>query len=431
MKITVIGGGSSYTPELFSGLIDRASSLDLAEVHLHDIDKERLDVVAGFCSRMAAAAKADFTLKATGDLAEAVSGASFVVTQIRVGGNAARKQDELLGMRHGLIGQETTGVGGFAKAMRTIPAMLEICGAIEKESPGAWLINFTNPSGIITEAVLKHSGVKAIGLCNIPVTFHIEMAKALSAKREEVEIESVGLNHLSWVRGIKVGGDDVFDKVLEWAGSAGRPANIEELDYPPEFLKALRMIPMHYLHYFYQTRKMLEAQKTRDKTRAMEVMEIESELMDIYCDESADEKPEMLSRRGGAHYSLAALELIEGIHFDKGDVQVVDVMNNATIPGLPDDAVIETSCRIGREGGRPLPVREPEPVIMGLIRSVKAYEELTVQAAVEKSYEKALLALAVHPLGPDADHAKEVLEDIIATHGNFFETGNEEIKSSQ
>jgi 6-phospho-beta-glucosidase len=417
MKITVIGGGSSYTPELFSGLIERASSLDLAEVHLHDVDRERLDVVTGFCSRMAKAAKADFALKTGLDLTEAVSGASFVVTQIRVGGNAARKQDELLGKRHGLIGQETTGVGGFGKAMRTIPAMIEICRAIEEESPKAWLINFTNPSGIVTEAALKHSKVNAIGLCNIPITFHIELAKALSASRREVELEYVGLNHLSWVRKVKLRGEDVTDRVLSWAGDAARPANIGELSYPPEFIRALKMIPMHYLHYFFQTQKMLDAQNKKDKTRAMEVMEIEDALMEIYRDPAANRKPEMLSKRGGAHYSLAALELIESIHFDRKDIQIIDVMNGGTIPGLPADAVIETSCEVGKNGGTPLPLREPEPEIMGLIRAVKAYEELTVEAAMKKDYEKALLALAAHPLGPDADSAKKVLDDIISTHG--------------
>ncbi|HUT52957.1 MAG TPA: 6-phospho-beta-glucosidase [bacterium] len=417
MKIAVIGGGSSYTPELMEGLIGRAKALELKEVWLHDIAEERLEVVAGFCARMAKAAGSKLSIRPTLDLAEAVKGARFVIAQIRVGGNAARREDELLGARHGLIGQETTGVGGFAKALRTVPAMLDICKVIERESPRAFLVNFTNPSGLVTEAVLKHSKVRAIGLCNIPITFHLELAKALGLPREKVALDYVGLNHLSWVRGVLANGKDVTEKVMAWAGAAGRPASLEELDYPPEFIRALGMIPMHYLRYYYLTARMIAEQKKMPRTRAEEVMEIEQRLMEIYRDPTADRKPELLGQRGGAHYSLAALELIEGIKSDRGDVQVLNVENQGAVPGLDDDAVVEVPCRVGKHGAATELTEEPGPEIMGLIRTVKAYETLTIQAAVERDYNKALLALAVHPLGPDADHVKPVLDDVIATHG--------------
>jgi len=417
MKVTVIGGGSSYTPELADGLIDRAKDLDLYELCLQDVDEERLSTVAGFTRRMAEEKGPSLTITDTTDRDSAITGADFVITQVRVGGNEARKKDELLGMRHGLIGQETTGVGGFAKALRTIPVMLDLAGAMERLCPLSTLINFTNPSGLVTEAVIKHGSVKTVGLCNIPINFHFEIAKALGVGRDEVRYDYVGLNHLSWVTRIEVKGEDVTEKVLEWADSVGRPANLEDLEYPPALLKALRAIPMHYLRYYYMTDTMIEKQNKKDRTRAEEVMEIESELMKIYGDESSREKPEQLMKRGGAHYSLAAMELIESIHYARRDVQVLDVQNNGAVPGMPDDAVVEVPCQVGSDGPRPIPQETPAPELLGLMRVVKAYEELAVEAAVTKSREKALLALVTHPLGPDADKADEVLDDMIETHG--------------
>jgi len=295
--------------------------------------------------------------------------------------------------------------------------MIEICGAIQTHAPDALLINFTNPSGLVTEAVLKHTNTRAVGLCNIPITFHFEIAKALGVGRERVDYDCVGLNHLSWVTAVRLDGEDVTGRVLSLAGSAGRPANLEYFDYPPELLQSLKMVPMHYLRYYYLTGRMLAEQNSKKKTRADEVIEIEAELMKIYGDPDSCEKPELLSRRGGAHYSLAAIELIESVEFDRGDVQVLDVQNNGALPGLPDRCVIEARCRVGKEGAVPLPVAAPGPEVMGLIRQVKAYEELAVEAAVNRDYKAALLALVAHPLGPDADRAAEVLDDIISTHG--------------
>ena len=417
MKIAVIGGGSSYTPELLDGLLARAADLDLQEVVLHDVDPNRLALVTGFVQRMAKARKKALAISSTRKLGAAVRGAAYVIAQIRVGGNRARMEDEKLGLRHGLIGQETTGVGGFAKALRTIPAMLEIAEVIASESPMAVLINFTNPSGLVTEALLNHSQVQAIGLCNIPVTFHLELAKALGARRDEVELDYVGLNHLAWVRGVRLRGQEVIEEVLAWAGSADQPATLATLDYPKNFLRALHMIPMPYLRYYYRTEKMLAELRARPKTRAEEVREIETELMKIYADPSACEKPDLLSRRGGAHYSLAALELIEAIHFNRGERQVLNVKNQGVLPALAEAAVIEVPCRVTKDGAKPLPLLPPEPIILGLIQTVKAYEELTIQAAVEKNYDQALLALVAHPLGPEVDQAETVLDDIITTHG--------------
>jgi len=416
MKISVIGGGSSYTPELVSGLIERANTIGLETVSLHDIDVERLETVAGFCRRMAVAQASGLQIKTTTELARALDQSDYVIVQLRAGGNAARREDERLGRRHGLIGQETTGVGGFAKSLRTIPVMLELARELTQRAPHAALVNFTNPSGLVTEALLKHSRVRAIGLCNIPITFQLELARALSARREELELDYVGLNHLSWVRRVKLRGEDITDKVLA-LNDAGRPANLPELQYPPGFLRALGMIPMHYLRYYYLTGRMLEEQSQKERTRADEVMAIEQELMKIYADPAMSEKPDLLSRRGGAHYSRAALELIEAIHFDRGVTLTVNVMNRGAIPDLAAGSVVEVPCRVDKSGAHPLPTAPLEPEIRGLVQAVKSFEELTIAAAVEGSYEKALLALAVHPLGPSADRAEEALDDIIATHG--------------
>ncbi len=422
MKIAVIGGGSSYTPELLEGALARAEALSIGEVCLHDVNGPRLEAVHGFCLRMARAAGAAAVVSKTIDLEKALAGADFVVAQIRVGGAEARKKDELLGARHGLIGQETTGVGGFAKALRTIPAMLDICRSMERNCPEAGLVNFTNPSGIVTEAVLNHSRVKAVGLCNIPLTFHLELARALGVDRDELDLDYVGLNHLSWVRRVRLKGEDVTGRVLGWAGSSARPANLEEIEYPAEFLKALGMVPMHYLRYYYLTRTMIEKQGTRAKTRAEEVMEIEAALMKIYADPARDKKPEELGQRGGANYSAAALQYIESAALDRGDKQVLITLNGGAIPDLPGQAAVELYCRVGRGGASPIPVGGLPLEIKGLMHAVKSYETLTVKAAVEGSRDAAIAALAVHPLGPDADAAARVLDDILETHAIRLES---------
>jgi 6-phospho-beta-glucosidase len=415
IKIAVIGGGSTYTPELLDGLLDRGPGLGLTEVALHDVDPARLELVAGFVRRMAVSKRSPLAITTTASLDDAVGGARFIVTQIRVGGNAARREDERLGRRHGLIGQETTGVGGFAKALRTIPPMLAVCEAVEAHAPGAVLINFTNPSGLITELMLRHTNVNAIGLCNIPLTFQLDLARALDAAPADVELDYVGLNHLSWVRGVKLRGKDVTARVLGWADN-GAP-RLRELAYPPEFIRALGMVPMHYLRYFYLTPAMLAEQNEKPTTRADEVMAIEAELIKLYADPALSAKPELLSRRGGANYSTAALNLIESVLLDRGDAQIVNVLSQGALQGFAPDAVVEAPCRIGKSGARPFPLDPLPPAVAGLTHAIKSYERLTIAAALQQSYGLALLALTAHPLGPDVDRARAVLDDIISTHG--------------
>ncbi len=416
MKIAVIGGGSTYTPELIEGFIELAGAWGLEEVSLMDIDAARLEAVGGFIQRMVAADQGTFRVTLTTDLEQAVSGAGFVITQIRVDGQPARHEDIQLGLRYDLIGQETTGVGGFAKAMRTIPPMLDICQAIQKHARDAWLINFTNPSGLVTEAVYKHSSVRVIGLCNNPINFRMGMAAAFQAEPAEIDLDYVGLNHLSWIRKVKVRGEDMISTLLELASDIEGPANVEDLEFPPMMFKALGMIPSPYLRYYYQTEAMLETLKAKPRSRAEEVMEIENELLEIYRDPAENRKPVMLERRGGTFYSKAAVELIDSLYNDLGHYHIVNVPNDGIIDGLPQDSIIETTCVVDGNGAQPLPLGKLEPEIMGLIRVVKAYEQLTIQAAVNNDYSKAYLALVTHPLGPDADVAEQLLDEIISTH---------------
>jgi 6-phospho-beta-glucosidase len=402
-------------------LIAHRDDLDLSEVSLMDIEAERLGIVGDFCRRMVDHAGAGFKVETTADRGAALDGAGFVLTQIRVGGQAGRHKDIQLGLRHGLVGQETTGVGGFAKALRTVPVVLDICRDMETRCPNAWLVNFTNPSGLVTEAILKHGRKRAIGLCNNPINLKIDVAKYLGVEPEQVQLDYIGLNHLSWVRKILVDGKDVLPQALEVITGAGRPANIpEELDYPPGFIKALGMIPSSYLRYYYLTRKAVAELQAKKKSRAEEVMEVEEELMQVYRDPSTKEKPEALAKRGGANYSRAAFELIRAIHLDLSEVHVVNVQNQATVACLPPECAIEVACRIDKKGAHPLPLDPPEPRIRGLMQHVKAYEELAVEAAVTRSRRAAVLALCAHPLVADVELSGTLVKEIENDHGIRF-----------
>lgn len=414
MKVAVIGGGSTYTPELVEGLITHAAELNLRALYLMDLDQQRLDIVGGLVQRMVAKAGDPFQVHLTDSLKEAVSGASYVLSQIRVGGQQARHDDTMICLEEGVIGQETTGAAGFAKALRTIPVMLEICKEMRSYAPDAWLINFTNPAGIITEAVLKYGGVRVIGLCNNPINMQFRIAQAFEVGPEAVDLDYVGINHLSWVRRIWVNGKDVSEEFLPHKPYI--PANIPELALDDEFLRALYMIPNSYLNYYYLTAETLAHLKSKEKTRAQEVMEIESALLEKYQNPDLKEKPEELSRRGGAHYSTAAVSLIRAIATDAGSKHIVNVQNNGAIPDLPPDVAIEVTASVDGRGAHPFYVGRVEPEIRGLMQLVKAYEELTVEAAVHQDYGKALLALANHPLVDSIHKARRLLDRFIERH---------------
>ncbi len=422
MKLCIVGGGSTYTPELFEGLIARGREIGLASVVLHDIDPSRLEPVAGFCDRMAAAAGAPFTVTSTTSLDDAVAGASFVVTQIRVGGQTARLRDEQIPLRFGLIGQETTGAGGFAKALRTIPQILHVAGRVRELAPDAWVINFTNPSGIITETLLRHGGVRAVGLCNIPMEMKIETANALGLDPARIELDYSGLNHFGWVRGVRLDGNDITEMVMAGFRGGMVPANIPELDYGARFYQALGMVPSPYLQYFYSTGAMIERLRS-EKSRALVVMDLEERLFAIYRDPAEHTKPDLLSQRGGAWYSRVAIDVIAALLSDAPTRHVVNLQNvdaggARIIDELPPDAVIEAPALIDRDGVHGLPALPLPEEIVGQIRHLKSYERLTIDAATTRSGRKALMALVNNPLVADVSLAAKIL-DMLVANGDF------------
>ncbi|HMA35538.1 MAG TPA: 6-phospho-beta-glucosidase [Chloroflexia bacterium] len=425
MKLAVIGGGSTYTPELISGLLARVKTLPLRELWLMDIDAARLAVVGGFAQRMVAAHGAPFRVVLTGDQREAIRGASYVLTQLRVGQMAARRADEYLGRRHGLIGQETTGVGGMAKALRTIPVILGIAQTMRVLAPGALLVNFTNPAGLVTEALARHApAVPAVGVCNIPITAKMALLATLGRHRgepiapERAALHTLGLNHLSWHHGFTVDGADVWPELLDLY-SAGLSAT-DKPEWDAGTIAALGMIPGPYLHYFYQTTRMLAAQDAWPPSRAEVVMEIEAELLRQYAELDRTAPPPGLMQRGGAYYSTVATQLLHAHYNNLGETHVVNVRHAGAVPGWPAEWVLELPCRVDAAGIHPLPAAPLPPTCFGLLAQIKAYELLTVEAAVQGDRRAAYQALLAHPLGPPADAIQGVLDDLLETHRAYL-----------
>ena len=421
MKLAVIGGGSTYTPELINGLLARADTFPLRELWLMDIDAERLAIVGGFARRMVEVRGAPFRVVLTDNRRDAIRGASYVLTQLRVGQMAARRADEYLGRRHGLIGQETTGVGGLAKALRTIPVILDIARDMRELAPGALLVNFTNPAGLVTEALARHApDVPAVGVCNIPYNAKMDLL-AIQERRtgeaigpERVALQTLGLNHLSWHTGLTVDGEDVWPALLDAYIAALRTTDTPEWDAGT--VAALGMIPGPYLHYFYQTERMLAAQAAWPPSRAEVVMEIEAGLLRQYAEPDRTEPPADLMRRGGAYYSTVATQLLNAHANNLGETYPLNVRHAGAVPGWPADWVLELPCRVDAAGVHPLPAAPLPPACFGLLAHVKTYELLTVTAAVQGDRRALYAALLAHPLGPPADQVQAVLDDLLATH---------------
>jgi len=418
MKVAVIGGGSSYTPELINGFLERTFFLPLSELWLMDMARERLEIVGRFAQRMVEAKGAPFTIHLTTDQREAVGGARYVITQLRVGGMQARREDEYLGRRHGLVGQETTGVGGMSKALRTIPVILKVAADMRELAPGALLVNFTNPSGLITEALNRYAPeVPSVGVCNGPITAKMEMLKALEEYRgiqidpEQAELDVLGLNHLSWFRGLIANGEDLWPQILDVYRDEGL-----DPDWDPRTLEKLGMKPNSYLEYYYYTDRKVAAQQGWPPSRAEEVMEVEADLLRNYAEPGRTEPPENLMKRGGAYYSTVATQLLNAHYNDLGETHVVNTRHDGAVPGWPEDWVLELPCRLDGEGIHPLPAEPLPTVCFGLLAHVKAYELLTVEAAVHGDRKTAYQALLAHPLGPSADRIQTVLDDMLETH---------------
>lgn len=425
MKITVIGGGSTYTPELVNGFLERVSSLPITELWLMDIDKERLDIVGGFAQRMVKAKGAPFKVVLSMNQREAIAGASYVTTQLRVGMMPARRGDEYLGLRHGLIGQETTGVGGMAKALRTIPVILGIAKDIREVAPNALLANFTNPAGLVTEALNRYApDVPAVGVCNVGITTKMEIIEGLEKftgtkiDSQHAALKTLGLNHLTWHYGFTVEGEEMWPYIF--------PAYVEELkkEEVPEWdirtIETLGMIPNYYLQYFYYTDKKFAEQKKWPPSRAEAVMEIEKDLLREYADPALTEPPADLMKRGGAYYSTLATQLINAHFNDLGQIHVVNVRNNGAVKEWPADWVLELPAQVDGDGIHPLPADPLPASCFGLISQVKMYELLTVEAAVHGDRNAMYQALLTNPLGPSADKIQAVLDDMLETNKQWL-----------
>jgi 6-phospho-beta-glucosidase len=409
MKVAVVGAGSTYTPELVSGLSRERARFDVSELVLHDIDAQRRDVVGGLAGRMLARQGFDGSLVLTGDLDRALEGADVVLIQIRVGGQAARLSDETVPLACGCIGQETTGAGGFGKALRTVPVVLDIARrAREIAAPGSWIVDFTNPVGIVTRALLD-DGHRAIGLCNVAIGFERAMAPMLGVEPERLVVDQVGLNHLTWVRAVWLDERDVLPDLL---GAHGEEL-AEMAGLPRRLLDELGAVPSYYLRYFYAHDDVLAEQLSGATPRAVTVAEIERELLAMYADPALATKPALLEQRGGAFYSEAATRLVASLATGDRAIHVVDTRNGATIPGLAEDDVVELPARVGEHGPLPLPQRPLAPELLGLVAHVAAYERLAVQAALTGSRSVARRALLAHPLIGQWGTVEPLLEGLL------------------
>ncbi|MET7317836.1 6-phospho-beta-glucosidase [Streptomyces thermoviolaceus] len=412
MKLTVVGGGSTYTPELVDGFARLRDTLPVEELVLVDPAADRLEVVGGLARRIFARQGHPGRIVTTSDLDGAVDGADAVLLQLRVGGQAARQQDETWPLRCGCVGQETTGAGGLAKALRTVPVVLDIAERVRRISPQAWIIDFTNPVGIVTRALLQ-AGHRAVGLCNVAIGLQRKFAALLGVSPAEVHLDHVGLNHLTWETGVRLGGPDGPDVLPRLLAEHG-DAIAADLRLPRSLLDRLGTVPSSYLRYYYAHDQVVDELRTKP-SRAEEVAAMERELLRLYADPALAEKPALLAERGGAYYSEAAVDLAAALLGGGGSPrQVVNTLNRGTLPFLPDDAVIEVPATVGPNGAEPLPVAPLDPLYAGLVAHVTAYEDLALQAAVHGGRERVLRALLAHPLIGQYATAETLTDELIA-----------------
>ncbi|MBD9723331.1 6-phospho-beta-glucosidase [Streptomyces caniscabiei] len=412
MKLTVVGGGSTYTPELVDGFARLRDTLPIEELVLVDPAADRLELVGGLARRIFARQGHPGRIVTTGDLDRGVEGADAVLLQLRVGGQAARERDETWPLECGCVGQETTGAGGLAKALRTVPVVLDIAERVRRTSPDAWIIDFTNPVGIVTRALLR-AGHKAVGLCNVAIGLQRKFAAHLGVAPAEVYLDHVGLNHLTWETGVRLGGpagEDVLPKLL--ADHGERIA--ADLRLPRPVLDRLGVVPSYYLRYYYAHDEVVRELGTKP-SRAAEVAAMERELLELYADPALDEKPALLARRGGAFYSEAAVDLAASLLGDGGSpYQVVNTRNGDTLPFLPADAVIEVQAAVGPDGAAPLPVPTVDPLYAGLMANVTAYEDLALDAALRGGRDRVFRALLSHPLIGQYEYAEALTDRLLA-----------------
>jgi 6-phospho-beta-glucosidase len=418
LKIAIIGAGSTYSPELIEGLINKQDSLPLGQLYLMDIDDHKLAVVGGLCERMIQAAHLDTQVVLTKCLEDSLVGADFVLAQIRVGKLPARILDEKIPLKYDLIGQETNGIGGFFKGMRTIPVILDIAHKMESLCPNAWLINFSNPSGMICEAVLNHSKIKMLGLCNVPINMIDGVKKRLNLPNAWVEY--VGLNHLTWITAIKDGDQDYLKQAIAEGLNSEAMKNIPASGFSAELIKTVGAIPSSYLEYYYFKDSKLEKAKEAKQCRGEVVSEIEEKLLEMYANTDLHVKPELLSKRGGARYSEVAVNLVDSIYNNKGDIQVVNTKNQGALSFMGYDDAIEISAIIDKNGAHPIPAVIENEHIKSYMVMMKAYEKHAVKAAILGDEDEAMRALLINPLVFDYKKAYPCFQELKQVHKAFL-----------
>lgn len=419
IKIAIIGAGSTYTPELIEGMIKRKDSLPLREIVLMDIDQHKLGIVGHLAQRMLVTHGIECECRLTEDLDGALVGADFVLAQIRVGKLPARVLDETIPLKYGLIGQETCGIGGFFKALRTVPEILKIAKRMEELCPDAFLINFSNPAGIVAQAVLTHTNIKMLGLCNVPFNMMKSLKERLNL--EEATFEYVGLNHLSWITSIKNNGHDYIKEALEMGLNSEGMKNIPLQGFTADLIHTVGAIPSSYMEYYYYKDKKFKLVSEAEETRGQKCMRLEEELLELYQNEELHEKPEQLASRGGANYSECAISLVDAIYNDRGEVHVVNLLNNGCLDFMADDDVVEVCAIIGRDGAKPIKIENfNNPHIEEVMTQVKAYERHTVNVAISGDTEEAMRALMVNPLVWDYQVAKSCFEEMKEVHAAYL-----------
>ncbi|MFB4387424.1 6-phospho-beta-glucosidase [Bacillus sp. BR_10] len=428
-KIVTIGGGSSYTPELVEGFIKRYQELPVKELWLVDIEagQEKLNIVGALAKRMVEKAGLPIEVHLTLDRRAALKDADFVTTQFRVGLLEARAKDERIPLKYGVIGQETNGPGGLFKGLRTIPVILDIVKDMEELCPDAWLVNFTNPAGMVTEAVLRYTNLKkVVGLCNVPIGIKMGIAKALDVDVERIEVQFAGLNHMVYGLDVYLDGVSIMDQVLDELGNPNSQwsmRNIEAKNWEPSFVKGLGVIPCPYHRYYYKTKDMLEEEQkaAQEKgTRAEVVQQVEHELFELYKDPDLSIKPPQLEKRGGAYYSDAACNLISSIYNDKHDIQPVNTVNRGAIASIPAESAVEVNCIITKDGPKPIATGDLPVAVRGLVQQIKSFERVAAEAAVTGDYETALVAMTINPLVPSDEIAKQILDEMLEAHREYL-----------
>ena len=414
MKIVVVGGGSTYTPELIDGMARLRDTLEVTEIVLVDPDVQRRELLAAMANRMLDRVDHPAKVVEGGDVAAAAEGAAAVLFQLRVGGQAARARDETWPLECDCVGQETTGAGGLAKALRTVPVVLDLAEQIRRVAPEAWLVDFTNPVDIVTRALLQE-GHRALGLCNVAIGFQRFFAELLDVEPGRIELGHVGLNHLTWERAVRLDGEDVLPRLLETHGDL----LAQRVRQPRELLTLLNALPSYYLRYFYEHDTVVHELK-HATPRAEEVAGMERRLLEMYADQTVDTKPSLLDQRGGAFYSEAAVALVASLVTNRGDVQVVNVRNEGTLPYLPDDMTIEVPAVISELGARPLPAAPLDAGSAGLVAAVAGYEQLALDAALRGGRERVVAALLAHPLVGQWELANRLTDRLLAENSAYL-----------